>query len=915
MTDPPLEPGQQLGHYTLVEKIGQGGMGMVWRATDERLERAVALKMLPPEFTADPERLGRFQREAKMLAALAHPGIATLFGLEEFAGPRHVLVMEFAEGEDLSRRIARGPIPVADAVPLALEIARALEYAHEHGIVHRDLKPANISLSPDAKIKLLDFGLAKALDPSTADGYQTQHAHSPTLTAMATHAGIILGTAAYMSPEQAAGKPADTRSDIWAFGVVLYEMLGGKQLFSGETVSHVLAGVLKDEPDWAALPVTIPPPVLALLRRCLRRNRQRRLQAIGDARIALEEWLEAPETTQAPAATAQPTRSRALLPWGVAAGLGLALVGVLAQQALHPPPALRVAARLPLSLPAGQSLDLDEQPAVAISPDGRRLVMEVRSEKGRQLLLRDLAHLEARLLEGTENASAPFFSPDGEWVGFISPSGLGKIAVAGGPPVYLGVAANQNRGATWCRDGTIVFAPNTQGGLQRISAAGGAVMACTVVDSTRRERTHRWPHALPDGCAVLFISDTFESTEYYDDARIEAVSLATGERHVLVEQSSSAQYLAGGPLVFARGGSLYAVRFEPRALRTEGAPVLVLQGVATDVSSGAVHFALSASGSILYASGDLSAGMMRRPTWVDRAGVTAPTGLEPGRHAQMNLSPDGQRVATLTSVGQAGDMSIWIGDLERRTLSRLSFEGVAADPIWTPDGRRVAYSVTLPEQGNRGGDIYWKPADGSVEAEPLWVGEATTSPMSFTPDGKNLAVDYWTMNDGSDIWILPLEGDRKPWPFLQTHFDEFMASISPDGRWLAYAANESGIYEVYVRPFPGPGGRWQISSGGGREPRWSHDGREIYFRKENDLLAVPVDTRSGFVAGRAERLFGGVTLGGTSNPRVYDVAPDGRFLVFPQVEPPTGPGAGGSTGLNLVLDWAVEVQQRLSPSR
>jgi serine/threonine-protein kinase len=918
-----MEPGQTLLHYRLAEKLGEGGMGVVFRAQDTTLDRDVAIKVLPQAFTSDAERLSRFEREAKVLASLNHPNVAAIYGLHQSGGVRF-LAMELVPGEDLAQRLSRGRLEVQEALVVGLGIASALEYAHDHGIVHRDLKPANVKVSPEGAVKVLDFGLAKALDPASSGVPPADPALSPTITIAGTQVGLILGTAAYMSPEQAAGRPVDRRADIWAFGVVLFEMLAGRQLFAGETVSHVLASVLKDTPDWAALPRDLAPRLRDLLERCLRKDRQKRLQSVGDARVLLEEILADPRagassaTATGDAASMGEARAgatargaRQALPWLVAGAFAAALLAVsLWPGRGRPDEARGRVARFSIALPTGYRAATEDFPCVAITQDGRRLAIVGADAQGtRRLVVRDLDRIEPLVLQDTENAQSPFFSPDGEWVGFFAGGVLKKIAVAGGRAIQLATVTGNNRGATWGADGSIYLADGTQGGILKL-AADGKTAPLTQPDTQRNERTHRWPHALPGGKAMLFTADTFETTEFYDDATITVVDVATGARHPLAEQSSLASCLPGGHLIFARGGSLFTAPIDPVALRATGTPTLVLQGVATDVASGAVHFAVSESGALFYLPGDLAGGGRRDLLWLSPDGKSESAGIVTGHHEMMSLSPDGTRAALLSSGGEAGELWIWIADLRRGTMSRLTFEGYSEEPVWSADGQRVAYAVTKMGQSVRAAEVYWKPADGSAEPELLVSLDTRAVPMSFSPDGRFLAFERMSPAGSSDIWILPLQGDRKPRPFLETPPDESMARFSPDSRWLAYVSSESGPSEVYVRPFPGPGGRWQISTSGGVEPRWSPTGKEIFYRDEGKLFKVPVDgSKAAFVAGRPERFLDGMPTGG--NPHTYDLAPDGRrvlALIYTQ-------NTAGNGEPTLVLNWASEVERLTSPSK
>ncbi|HEX6851294.1 MAG TPA: protein kinase [Candidatus Polarisedimenticolaceae bacterium] len=873
--------GSSLLHYRLAEKIGEGGMGQVWRATDSTLGRDVAIKILPPEFAADPERLARFDREAKVLASLNHPNIAAIHGFHEAEGVRF-LAMEMVPGEGLDQRMSRGPIPTEEAKGIALKIAEALEYAHERGIVHRDLKPANIRITPDGPVKVLDFGLAKAIvgDP-TMSGPVSTPTILPTLTSAGTAVGMILGTAAYMSPEQARGRPVDKRADIWAFGVVAVEMLTGRRLFEGETVSDTIAGVLTRPIEVDALPYA------SLWKRCLERDAKLRLRDIGEARIALER----PAGTKA----ASSTPSRA--PWIVAAAaLALAVVAGFWPRTSAPPAATQ---RYALSLPDGLNVSNTEFPQIAISSDGRRqVVVAVGSDTVPRLLLRSDEAFEPTLLPDTERATAPFFSPDGLWIAFFRDGGLFKIPTTGGAPIRIAPTGSQIRGGTWSRDGHLYFTSDSEGGLSRVSEKGGPVQVVTTLDEGRNERTHRWPSALPDGSAVLFTCDDAGSTEYYDDARIEAVRPATGERKVLFEGASQARY-AAGHLVVARGGSLFAVPIDPQSLEVRGAAKPAVQGVATDVSSGAVNFSISESGSALWVPG--STEVAYRFVWIDRAGRETPAAVPRATYNEAALSPDGRRVA-LTG-GEGGNADLWVYDLERGSVSRLTSGQTVQSPVWTHDGTKIAYAMRLPRGSQNLWQILWKDADGSRDPEVLFEGTRGHLPSSFTSDGKALLYDRLDDSpDKRDIWLLPLEGKREPRVLVGGPFSKDGAVVSPDGRWVAYVSREGGQSGVYVRPFPDGPGRWQVSAPFGVEPHWSADGKELFYRSDGALYVVRIDTSRGFDAGRPERLFDRVAMNLVFNS--FGVSPDGqRIFTF---RAPDGIGSRRTVHLDLGFAGRLE---------
>ncbi|HET6372705.1 MAG TPA: protein kinase [Candidatus Polarisedimenticolia bacterium] len=906
-----INPGTRIGPYEIAAPLGAGGMGEVYRARDARLGREVAIKVLPESFAADPERLARLEREARLLASLNHSGIAHLYGFEtatfEDGRSGHFLVMELAEGEDLAERMKRGAIPIDEALPIAKQIAEALEEAHEKGIVHRDLKPANVMLTPDGKVKVLDFGLAKAYSNEPGGGGSSDLSQSPTLAHAGTMAGMILGTAAYMSPEQARGKPLDKRADIWAFGVVLFEMLAGTRLFYDETVSDTLAAVLRQEIDWSALPPSTPSGVRHLLAQCLERDPRKRLRDIGDARIAIDEAASGTLVETGRSGAAQ-TRSRPA--WHVPLAIGVALaLGLAAGWALRRPsisetePAMRWA----LAIPDGMTLSTADFPQIALSEDGRLQVVVVVDESSTpRLLVRRDDEFEARLLPDSERAVSPFLSPDGAWVGFFRDNALFKIPVFGGPPVRLATTSGQVRGGTWSKDGFIYISADTNVSLSRVPEGGGELTAVTRLDESRDERTHRWPQALPGGDAVLFTCDTQASTEFYDDARIEIVRPATGERKVLVEGSSQGWYSPSGHLVFARAGSLYALRLDPRSFEVRGSPVQVARGVATDVGSGAVQFAIAQNGAALWTPGGSTA--TYQVVWVDRSLAETPAPITPAPYNELALSPDGKKLALIG--GQGGVSDLWIADLERGSMTRLTFGEYVLSPVWTPDSSRIAYGTRVQGRKDNLWWIVWKPADGSREAEILVEGRRFHLPTSFSPDGKALIFD--ALSDDArtrDIMMLPLEGPRAPRGLVVGPFIKSEGNVSPNGRWLAYVSDEGGQPSVFVRPFPTGEGRWQISTPSGFEPQWSRDGRELFYRVDTALYRVPVQTSPSFSAGRPERLFDRVASGG-SGTRTYTPSPDGsKFMTFRSSQ-----GVGSLRTLYLDLGFATRLRT-LAPEK
>jgi serine/threonine-protein kinase len=908
----PLSPGTRLGAYDIVAKIGQGGMGEVWRATDTRLKRQVALKVLPAAFTTDPERIARFQREAEVLAALNHSNIAQIYGIEEADGVT-ALVLEFVDGPTLADRLAHGRIPIEEALPIAKQIAEALEAAHEQGIIHRDLKPANIKVREDGTVKVLDFGLAKLAEPAATSAAQAASplTYSPTITspAMMTGLGVILGTAAYMSPEQAKGRAADKRSDIWAFGCVLFEMLTGTRAFEGDDVSDTLASVLKSDPDWSGLPGSVPDQVRTLLQGCLVKDRRQRVGDIAVVRFVLQtsalHRLEA--TAASSGAPRRPGWQLALL-WALSVIVvaGLAAGTVLWMRPVAAP--ARVA-RFVIPTPAEPPIQfsLAPVPVIAISRDGSRLVYRmtdgVSTLTSGILYQRRLGQVEATRMPGTEGANGFFFSPDGTWVGFSTglDNTLKRVAVAGGSPQTICALDGPLRGASWGLDDTIVFATAASKGLRRVSAAGGQPQVLTKVDPTKGETDHWWPEVLPDGKAVIFTA--WNGT--VERSRIVALAFATGQVSEIVRGGSHPHLSSWGHLVYAVGVTLNAVRFNTARLAAVGDPAPLIEGVSF-TPYGAAQYALAGDGSLIYVKGGLSGPISQRRTlvWVDRQGREEAINVPPRLFAYARLSPDGTRVA-LDARDQEND--IWIWDLVRGGLQRLTNDpGRNRMPIWTPDGTRVAF--TAEREGVE--SVYWQKADGTGVPERLSIGQTAQGPESFSPDGTRLV--FTTPLDAPihHLGLLSLAGERAAEMLLNTNVNVTNAEVSPDGHWLAYESNESGQAEVYLAPFPDVKAQKRpVSTSGGTRPLWSRDGRELFYYVVPDtIMAVPVRLGTDVVLGKPQVVLKGGFAAAAYIGRHYDVSLDGkRFLLLKDAEP----AKSAPPEVILVQHWDEELKAKL----
>jgi eukaryotic-like serine/threonine-protein kinase len=918
-----LTSGTKLGVYEVSGAIGAGGMGEVYRARDTRLGREVALKVLPEAFARDAERLARFRREAQVLASLNHPNIAAIYGFED-SGATHALAMELVEGPTLAERIggpgsssssatgksgatrmaARHAIPLEEALPIARQICEALEYAHEHGIVHRDLKPANIKIAQNDAVKILDFGLAKALegDPAAVD-----ISTSPTISRMATQAGIILGTAAYMSPEQAKGKSVDRRTDIWAFGCVLYEMLAGKMAFSGETVTDTLAAVIRAEPDWAALPVSTPVHVRVLLQRCLQKDAKQRLRDIGDARIALEEVLSGAAKEQVAAAGAAGPVQRQLLPWAVAALCALVAAGLAAHFYFgRPSGSVTGNVTLQVALPDGVSIVTRDAPSVALSPDGRKIVFMGVKGSAVQLYARSLDEPEAKAIAGTENGASPFFSPDGKWIGFFADGKLKKVGLEGGTAQILADAPNQ-RGGSWAQDGSIIFSPQYSGGLMKVAESGGAPEPLAETDEKKGERTYRWPNVLPNGQGVIFTIGMQNSAASYDDAEIAVYSLATKKIRVLTH-GDMAVYSPGGYLLYYRAGVLFAAPFSESRMEITGESVQLPEHVSDDPTSGATYMTVAGNGVMAYLSGG-SATASRTIAITNRKGESHALALPPRGYSVPRFSPDGKRLAMIvsdiTNFASNGRGDVWIYDFASGSMSRLTFDGTDDYETWSPDGTKIFFDSSR----GGGGGLFAKRVDGTggeVSVLPN-EGSAYFNPDSVSPDGKVIVL---TQPGGilGDLWVAELGDKPAPKP-LKTNAGG--AQFSPDGRYITYSSYQAGTYQAFVDTFPIGGGEWQVSLDNAAYPRWSRGGRELvyYTVLQNAILGVDVDLKPTFHAGPPHVLFNLLPAQFSplqTNPAVnYDVSADGERFVFLQA---SNGGEQASATLSVTLNVVEQIR-------
>jgi serine/threonine protein kinase len=872
-------------------------MGEVYRARDLKLQRDVAIKVLPQLFAADPDRVMRFEREAQALAALNHPNIAQVFGVVDVdhsslsgAGHTTALVMELVDGEDLAERLRRGPIAVDDALAIAVQIADALEAAHERGIVHRDLKPANIKVRSDGAVKVLDFGLAKAIGhagPGAASEPDINSDNSPTFTSPVraradgrTEIGVILGTAAYMAPEQARGRAVDRRADMWAFGCVLYEMLTARAPFRGDDVSLTLAAILKEPVDYSALPHETPASVRRLLRRCLEKDPRQRLSSSADARLELQEASSESASVESDTVPAHRWRTTAI--WtALGAAIGAIALVSLGWRPVRPADARVVRSSLVFDMP----LRLSGNRAFALSPSGTEIVFAAYGDGDHyNLYCRRLDSEESSAIAGTEDADGPFFSPDGHWIGFVQNGRLKKIPAGGGPAVDLAEAAG-SQGGVFAPDGSIVFNKQHGEGLLRVSAASSEATTLTTVDRAKGEAGHHWPHMLPDAKHLLFTLEV--DGKPYSEAKIMLLSLDTGERRLLIDGGSDAQFLAPGSILYWRDRTIWRVPFDTSRLEITGPATAVLRDVMLGEPNGQAHFAVAGNGTIVYLPGrdvQEERGLMI----VDRRGAARALG-DHRAFETVSVSPDGSRVAV--TVIAAND-SLWLTDLDRPSFTRITFESENSRAVWSPDGSRIALAR---HQGGEPRQVYVMPSDGSAAPEQLRQSERAEAPDSWSGNGNLLAFTR-SEPSGLDVWVLDMNGTREARPVLTSRFNEVHPRFSPDGKWLAYASDESGQFEVYVRPFPGPGPKRLVSSGGGTEPRWRGDGREIFYRIGDAVMGAEVAMSPSFRTSDPQVLFRGAFRTAV-NWQTWDVMPDGqRFLLIQDFARPR-------TSVAMVQNW------------
>ncbi len=880
-----IGPGARIGQFRVEQELGRGAMGVVYLAHDSKLDRKVAIKSLPAEVMANPKVRSRFSREARLLASVNHPNIATIHEVMEEAEGVGYLVLEYVPGQTLAERIASAGLTLQELLPIALQIAEATAAAHEHDVIHRDLKPGNIKITPEGKVKVLDFGLAKAVGGETANQHST-----------ITEPGRVIGTPAYMSPEQARGMPTDKRCDIWSFGCVLYEMLAAQIPFRGETISDTLANILQTEPNWQALPENTPANIRSLLRRCLEKDPRRRLRDIGDAGIEISETLTDSGSTGA-LTTAAPEVPRPAGSQRMAMGIVLGiLLGAMVATAImwsRKQPTPMPLSSFPISLPQNQKL----MPQIAVSPDGRRMVYVGAVGASRRLFLREIDEFMSRELPETEGATMPFFSSDGQSLGFTTGGKLKTLSMDGGRPKIL-CDAKAFGGGSWGQDGVIYFSPDWYTGLRKISVDDGVPEAVTTLNGDTGEFAHLWPEVLPGGEAVLF---TIWKTDL-SNASIAVLSLKTGQWHTLLDGGACARYASTGHLLYVQSGTLMAAPFDLKRLEVGEPKSPVVEGLTQSLTNGHAPFSFSQDGSLYYIQGGPWLAR-RRMVWVNRQGdELEPLSLPALAYATPHLSPDVNEPRLAFGKFERGACNIWVYDLPSGPATQLTFKGNNIHPRWTPDGKALTFTSF------RAGpfDVYQIPANRSSAEELRLAGPPDHTATSWSPDGTVLLLNEQNPDTGEDISLLSTEEGSTPQPLLHKSWDESYAVFSPDGNWIAYQSNQEGSEEVYVMPYPGSV-TTKISTRGGRYPRWSRDGKELFYRRGNAIMAVRVETDPKFKVIGSEVLFEEELLSYWSG--CYEISHDGkRFLLVKEDE-----NQFAENQLIVVLNWSEELK-RLVPT-
>jgi Tol biopolymer transport system component len=897
-----LAPATRLGPYEIIAPLGVGGMGEVYRARDTRLERTVAIKILPAQLSSDPLRKQRFEREAKTISGLNHPHICVLHDVGSQDGI-DFLVMECLEGETLAKRLEKGPLPLDQFLKFGPQIADALDKAHRSGVVHRDLKPGNIMLTA-AGAKLLDFGLAKPSPPLTDLATLTV---APMQNSPVTERGTIVGTFQYMSPEQIEGKELDSRSDIFSLGAVLYEMLTGKRAFEGKSQLSIASAILEKDPAPVSSIKPMTPPALDhAIRRCLAKDPEERWQTGRDLELELKWIAEKGSHAGASGPFVALRGIRGWLGWAGTAFTALVLFGLglfVVSYFSHPAPHVQtIRASIPPPPNAAFSFFSSVAGSVAISPDGRFLAFTP-EEKGRapQLWIRALDSLESRPLAGTEYAFAPFWSPDSKWIAFFSTNGKLKKVEASGGLVEVLCDAQFGRGGTWNQDGLIIFAPNVGQPLFQVAATGGAPTPITQLDASRQENSHRWPQFLPDGKHYLF----FLRAAAPSATGLYVGTVGSNERQLLVSSPTNGLYAPPGYLVFGQGDNLMAQPFDVARMRLTGEPALVARGASATSAANFLDFSVSQTGTLVYSSEEVAIG--RQLSWHDRQGKLLSKVGPREVSSWPQFSPDGKRLAVRLATPPGGAFDLWVYDLARGVRARMSFGALTAlAPVWSRTGTQLAYAHSAPQAG--GDHMYLLNADGTGKEQALeqpTVESIANYPSSWSPDGRLLLFDHQDKAGKISIWVLPLAGDRKPYPFLETQFNAQAGKFSPDGHWVAYVSNDSGRDEVYVAPFPGPGRRVQVSSSGGSQPRWRSDGRELFYLSPQMMMmmAAELSATPGEAHVGTERSLFPVTLGGIVG-YLYDVTPDGQKFIIAQDTEHTS-----TLPLTIVTNWPEELQR------